>query len=171
MTPNIDIRIVSMIRSMEDVIIPSIDIENSLAMEQANLMINHLKLIKTHWARAADYATLCFDDLANVLNGLSPAGGALTLRAAENFLVLARESSSRAMPEERYRRLATAVEELLGAAQEDGAADFRDALSANVVHFSWRQARRDRIWFAECGFDAEASELPSIEKMLDGALL
>ena len=82
MTPDIDLRIASMVRAMEDVVRPAIDPLNSLAAEQAALIVGHLRLLAIQWNKAESYARTCLADLDATLDGLVPSGGPATRAAA-----------------------------------------------------------------------------------------
>ena len=45
MNPSIELRIKTMVRALTEIIIPAIDRDNSLAQEQAGLLIGHLHVL------------------------------------------------------------------------------------------------------------------------------
>lgn len=67
MTPSIDIRIATIVRAMEDVVAPAIDPGNSLAREQAALVVGQVRLIAAQWSRSEDYARVCLADRKSVV--------------------------------------------------------------------------------------------------------
>ncbi|MCB2049995.1 MAG: hypothetical protein KDE63_01065 [Novosphingobium sp.] len=168
MTPSIDIRLASMIRSMQDVIVPAIDPSNSLACEQASLMIGHLNLLEQHWRRIFPYAQVCLDDLCTCASTLEPDGGPRTQGAAVDLdTAIARDATD---PEKKYQDCARALEALVRAAAEDGTPAFQHQLESEVLAFSQRQVIRDRAWFAQSGFDIDSENLPSIDEVISGAV-
>lgn len=159
MTPDIDLRIASMVRAMEDVVRPAIDPLNSLAAEQAALIVGHLRLLAIQWNKAESYARTCLADLEATLEGLAPSGGPAT-RAAAAELAEARVAGGGA--EAHYKAVMRATDSLVRAAARDGEPAFREALHRGVLAFSTRQSLRDRSWFAASGFDLNPAELHSI---------
>lgn len=159
MTPGIDLRITSMIRAMEDVVRPAIDPGNSLAAEQAALVVGHLRLLAIHWSKADAYARTCLADLDRTLEGLVPSGGPATSAAAAD---LARARGQGGDAEAHYKAVMRATDSLVRAAARDGDHAFRETLRGAVLAFSTRQSLRDRSWFAASGFDLNPGELHSI---------
>lgn len=164
MTPSIDIRLASMIRSMTDVITPAIDADNSFACEQASLMVGHLHLFALQWRKVFPFAEVCLADLTSCARGLRPGGGGATTAAAETLdgALLSTDGDA----ERRYQHAALALEELVRAVEADGDADTRRRVETDVLAFSQRQAERDRAWFAMSGFDIDADNLPSIDDII-----
>ena len=164
MTPSIDIRLASMIRSMTDVITPSIDPSNSLAREQASLMVGHLHLFALQWRKVFPFAEVCLADLDRCARGLRPSGGSATVAAAD-ALAAALELTG-VDPEHHYQSATSALEELVRAVEVDGDDETRLRVELDVLGFSQRQAERDRAWFAMSGFDVDADKLPSIDDII-----
>ena len=165
MTPSIDLRITTMVRAMQDVVLPAIDSANGLAREQASLVFGHLNLLAAQWSRADDYARVCLADLEQTVSGLVPAGGPLT-RAAAGGVQAARAETGAA--EVRYKRLMAATDALVRAADQDAEASFADALRDCLLAFTLRQSTRDRSWFAGSGFDLRPAELSRIDDIIAG---
>lgn len=164
MNPGFDVRLSSMKRALGTVIIPAIDPDNHLAQEQAALMLAHIGMLEAQWDKLDEYARLCVQDLVALTGRLAVAGGAETLAAATTLQSLAHRPSVR--KEQAYRDLSGALEDLVRAVDRDGDRDFRRALHREVLLHGNRQAARDRVWFAACGFDVNTAELPSIEAMI-----
>lgn len=156
MTPSIDLRISTIVRAMEDVVAPAIDQDNSLAREQAALIIGHLHLLAAQWSRAESYAQVCLGELSQTLRPLIPVGGPLTQNAA-TALNEALQTKGRA--EVQYKQVMAAAEALVRASDEDGDAAFRAKLRAGLLDFSAAQSLRDRSWFSGSGFDLHPDQL------------
>lgn len=166
MTPAIDLRITSMIRAMEDVVRPAIDPLDSLAREQAALVVGHLRLLAIQWSKADRYARVCLADLETALEGLEPSGGPATRAAAADLAqVRSQARAQESDAEAHYKAVMRATDSLVRAAARDGEGPFRDALGKAVLGFSTRQSLRDRSWFAASGFDLNPGELRSIEEL------
>lgn len=164
MIPGIELRLDSMRRAVAEVILPAIDPTNSLAVEQAMLLLGHIGLLIDQAGKADVYARLCFADLAKMASGIKANGGPVTQAAAVALSTAI--GASTGMGDADYRSGTRALETLIRAADVDAEASFRLALRKQVLAFGKRQATRDRSWFAASGFDPDAASLPSIETML-----
>lgn len=154
-----------MLRAMQDVVSPAIDPSNSLAREQAALVIGQLRLLAVQWSRAEEYAGVCLEDLEQSLEGLEPSGGGETARAFED-LTLTSGTRTEHRIEDHYKAVMRAADNLVRAADVDGTAGFRSALRNRLLGFSKRQAVRDRSWFALSGFDLRPEELSPIDELI-----
>lgn len=163
MTPSIDLRISTIVRAMEDVVTPAIEEGNSLAREQAALIIGHLRLLSMQWSRAEGYARTCLDDLVDTVAPLKPLGGALTLAAGDQ---LAASLGSLGGAEARYKMVMAATDALVRAAESDGDPGFRSDLTVRLLDFSLRQSLRDRSWFAGTGFDLHPEQLLPVDDLV-----
>ena len=61
MMPSIELRLKTMAKAVQEVILPAIAPGNDLAREQAQLLIAHLALISQHWRHAHAYDALAFE--------------------------------------------------------------------------------------------------------------
>jgi hypothetical protein len=165
-TPSIDIRLASMVRAMTNVIGPAIEPGNSLAQEQARLMVGQLNMIATQWRRVFPYANLCLDDLCQTVKQLQPAGGPATMAAAA-ALTRVLETRNTVDPEKQYQEASRALEALVRAVATDGDEKFGRAFEQTALQFGLRQSGRDLAWFAMSGFDIDADSRPSIDEMLN----
>lgn len=164
MNPGFDLRLKSMRRALTTVILPALDAGNQLAQEQGALMIAHLDMMASQWSRTDAYARLCLDDVLTLVGQLDAAGGDVTRAAMDALLATAGEAHDD--PEAAYNRISGGLEALVRAVDVDGDADFRRKLHHALLLYGNRQATRDRAWFAACGFDVNAAELPSIDEMI-----
>jgi hypothetical protein len=164
MIPGFAIRLDSMSRALSSVIMPAIDPENRLAQEQAALMLGQLAMMSGQWDKVERYTELCHADLVSTAQALNPEGGAVTAAAAQ---ALSDTLSTAQTPSEAaFRDISAMLERLVHAVDEDGNDSFRHQLHKEVLEFGKRQAFRDRAWFAACGFDVNAGELPTIEDLI-----
>ena len=171
MTPSVDVRIASMVRTLGDIIIPAIDPDNSLAREQAALLHGHLRMLVEQLPHVATYEQLCLDDMRVVAGELSAAaaGGATTQNAAKQLAAARADTEEQSDKRSAYNRIGFALEELITAAGVDGDGDFRTVLGKAVIQHGLRQTRRERSWFAMTGLDIFKADLPSIPDMVAGA--
>lgn len=163
MSPEFDLRLDSMHRAMTNVVLPAIDPADSLAVEQASLVVAHLSMMMQQWDRIGDYARLCLQDLCAVVARLEPLGGPITVAAAAELTATMKAST--ASPNQGFRNGMAALEELVRAAEADGDPAFRTNLRREVLLHANRQATRDRAWFAASGFDVNVGQLPAIEQL------
>lgn len=164
MSPEFDLRLDSMRRAMTNVVLPAIDPTDSLAIEQASLVVAHLTMMMQQWDKVDAYARLCLDDIRALTGALQTAGGAQTIAAAAAL----RDAVDTAdgSPGKIFRRAMAALEALVRAAEIDADPAFRRHLHREVLLHGNRQAARDRVWFAASGFDVNVSRLPTIEELL-----
>ena len=164
MNPGFDLRLKSMRRALTTVILPALDSGNQLAQEQAALMIAHLDMMATQWSRTDAYARLCLDDALTLVGQLDASGGPATQDAMDTLRASVGDIHDG--PEAAYHRISGGLEALVRAVDVDGDADFRRRLHRALLLYGNRQAGRDRSWFAACGFDVNAAELPSIDELI-----
>lgn len=163
------------IKSLNEVILPSIDPENPLALEQAKFVVNYLILLKKQlpyrsrrkYAELGHYMRLAVTVLGHCdgltsLAQISALSDAVTRARAES-------EGSKFMSEEGVdelvRGLAASISDLVRVAPS-----FLDA-QRRAVEFAVLDAAEEwlniqRAWFAPLGFDSEAKELPEISSYL-----
>jgi hypothetical protein len=167
MTPNPTIRLQSILQTLEHVIVPAVDGQNSLAQEQCGLVLGQLRMLIQHMPYFGEYHALCYRDLTETLNRLSaPRGGAVSAAAAEKLSNVAKQAAAIDDALVAYHLLGNALERLMRAAAVDGAPDYRSEINALVFEFSKRQSLRARTWFKDAGFDHAPDELASLQEML-----
>ncbi len=160
MNPSVELRLRTMLRAMNEVILPAIDGDDSLAQEQARLMTGHLQALLAHHAgegRLAARQRQRLDALAAEL--LEIADGGPVTRAAGAALAAARGSDDPA--------LSLAVERLVIAAGADGSESLRERSRTLVLAHAREQALTGRAWFRPMGFDAAPDALPDIPDLLE----
>ncbi len=166
MIPDIELRLDSVRRALTEVILPAIDPSNSLAVEQTMLAIGHVGMIIGQIDKAAEYAAICFADLAATMASLPVAAEPVTAAAAVDL------ATALGFPEPgpdcaaAFRTASAALEQLIRTADGDGDTEFRRELHRRVLAFTKRQAGRERCWFGASKFDPDASTLPSIADMI-----
>jgi len=169
MTPSPEIRVLSLLRTLEDLVIPAVDPGNALAQEQCQLILAQLRMLMTQLPYIGDYHALCRDDVQATTTVLRPVTGGSQTQAAGQALdeaLNAAESATDARAA--YQRLGFAFEALIRAVAIDGTPAYRARVEAEALAFSRRQARRERTWFKATGFDPHPDTLPSLEQMVAG---
>lgn len=169
MMPSIELRLKTMAKAVQEVILPAIAPGNDLAREQAQLLIAHLALISQHWRHAHTFDALALDAIKELAKGLVAVaeGGVRTASAAAALSQCLTTCLDRNTDAAAQRAaIAAAIDKLVSASSEDGDQRFRDVMFKAIVDHGAVQAWRDRVWFAGSGMDPESAGLVSIEQML-----
>jgi hypothetical protein len=163
MTPSIEVRLESVLHGMRDAIIPAIKPGEALAVEQSGLILAQLSMLLKQLPYADRYHRLCRDDARASAASLvlNPAGGPRSL-AAVKVLTALLDGAEATDPNADYLSLAGGISALTTAVVEDGEPGWRARVHAAVLAFSTRQNRRERVWFADAGFDPNPGELPTL---------
>jgi hypothetical protein len=169
MMPSIELRLQTMAKAMNEIILPAIAPTNGLAREQVQLMIAQIAMIGQHWQKAHAYDALALREIAALGRVLatSAAGGTKTEAAAAILQKTLQEcDTTSASPAELRAVIADAIDKLVIASGLDGSDAFRQSSFDTILEHGALQAWRDRVWFAGCGMDPERADLPSIDEML-----
>jgi hypothetical protein len=166
MTPSIEVRLESVLHGLRDAIIPAINPSEALAVEQAGLILAQLSMLVRQMPYADRYYRLCRDDAraSAAVIVREPAGGSRSLAAADK-LTLFLTGADVDVPHADYLALAGGIANLTSAAAEDAEPEWRARVHREVLAFSSRQNRRERVWFMDAGFDPNPGELPSLAEL------
>ena len=154
MTPDFGIRLHSIARSLEHVILPALDASNSLAHEQLAIALGHLAVLQQQWQYQADYLAQCLAEMYQLGHAL---GAEIDRQPSTAPLFTATE---------RHDVVAHAVDTLIIAGHRDGSDKFRRELRQLVLDHGARQSLRDRVWFAATGFDPARVNFPEIRALV-----
>jgi len=144
MIPSTELRLQTMMRAMTESILPALDPKDSLAQEQAGLMMGHINALLQQAGQepSLDSRELqAMEELARFL--LSVAAGGPETEAAKTRL-------SKALEQPVFGELSLAVERLLASA--DATAAFKSAAWEPVLKYSKEAAARGQEWFKPMGF-------------------
>jgi hypothetical protein len=172
MMPSIELRLQTMTKALQEVILPAIAEGNDLAREQAQLLLAHLGLLGQHWRHAQRYDQMTLDAIKALATQLltAAAGGAATMQAAADLRVCLQHLNEKNADAAHQRAmLAAAIDSLVSASGKDGERTFRDCLFDAIVEHGAQQTARDRVWFAASGMDPESAAFASIDEMLAGS--
>lgn len=161
MTPSIDDRLASVIRSLSDLILPSLPSSQALAIEQAHLCIGQLQIMRAQLDAAPAFEQEEADDARALATALlvGATGGPETVKAAEALRAeLAATPAGEKVRETRIR-LNGAIDVLIRKMAVDGAADYRAAASRTIISMEARRTYKDRLWFAPMGFDTDIAPI------------
>ncbi|MGD9660379.1 MAG: hypothetical protein AB7U63_03825 [Porticoccaceae bacterium] len=175
MLASITNRINNLIKSMQYTIIPAINPDDSMAQEQAALLVGHLKVINEQWDKAFLFELGTLKGLISatekILAKQTPATGetAKALTAVANTLQETKEASCRtAMQTSDFvHKLGLTIENLLDACEVDGSEAFRNELEEIVLDYTKNQSMRERIWNQFYNLDPDREKFPTIDEMLD----
>lgn len=178
MTPDPATRLSSVARALEQVVLPALPADETLAQEQARLCLGHVAMLIGQYRHLADYDALCLTAMVELATRLAEqaAGGphtesaATDLRRAVSSASDPGDTAAGAAADARTRRnaVAGAVDDLLRASAEDGTDAFRSVSHELVLDHGTRQSYRDRVWFRASGLDPEQATLPDIPELLHG---
>jgi hypothetical protein len=173
MIPSADDRLSSMLRAMQEVILPALPAQESLAVEQAHLLLGHIALLREQLDRLSQYEQVeaaSLVDLASKLVERAQGGAQTMAQVGALEAVLARQ-----VPQEPCARrafteaLSIAIEGLIEASGEDGSAAFLAVSTACVLNCGNSISQRDRSWFKSTGFERADVALAPFDSWLKPA--
>jgi hypothetical protein len=154
-------------RSIDKIILPALKSTNPLALEQASILRQHLRLLARQISKLTQYENACLDDLLSLSEViLSRQDRDKNLAGAfENFRDTCNDSVG-AEPRERYNLIGFALDRLMCSVQDAGDSAVVDDFIENLLRYSLRQSIRERAWFVDAGFDPRPGELPQLETLI-----
>lgn len=155
MQPTMDLRLKSMSRSLESVVLPAIDSENALAITQAHVIMAHIGVIRHLLDHLPEYDRLEHRTelaLARHLAAAAEGGSAVeaAISAVRDRIAAAPADEATATPaelRESVDALATASETLVKAMGTDGDPDARKRIITIAMESLGDTARRELRWF------------------------
>lgn len=155
MTPTVDERLASMVRSLTEVVLPHLPPEASLAHEQVHLAIGHLQILRAQIDAAPGFERGEWEDAVAMAQALGEGmdGGPATHEAAAALAEAVRAadgSDCRGQTAAIHR----AIDRLVVAVSLDGSPDAREQLPAIILHHEAARVAKDRRWFLPFGFDS-----------------
>ena len=174
MTPNTNLCLRSIVKTMEQVIMPALSAADPLAVEQAAISVVHLKMMMAQSDYVPDYLMQCLADLIALGRALTAGadGGTQTSAAAQNLRDMIETASA---PGQylftlgaRRDAVAQGVDILIDASAVDGSATFLQRSQDLILDYGQRQSERDRAWYRTTNIDPEAATLPDPETLVSG---
>ena len=173
MLPSIEIRINNLIKSLEKTIIPAVNPDDSLALEQAALVVGHLQVLSQQWDGAYIFERgSLFQLKALALLLLAAATGEGFNMPAVTQLQEAVDDIPEVLPltvtgiNPYIQALGEGVDALINASFNDASEALNREVSAYVLAYGQRQALRERSWFQGNGLDTDKQELMPIDELL-----
>ncbi len=148
MTPNIDERLASLIRSLGQVVLPHLPPEASLAQEQVHLALGHLQILRAQIDSAPAFEAEEAAGAAGHARALADLGGPGAPALAATLADGATDH-----PRERVTALHDAIDHYIAAAWTDGDSAHRAAVTELVLAYEDVRVQKDRAWCAPFGFD------------------
>lgn len=165
------------VKALTQVVAPSVDPRNPLAVEQLRLVSLYLDF---HAKRLPLERRLAWKDLQ--LQAELAREAAALLRETHAPLaqalqeVIGRADAQLALPvapasrwQALHAELAQALADTIAQVHAAGAASLRDALDALVIAHARGQLMLHRVWFLPFGFEARPDALPALDDLLAGA--
>ncbi len=158
MTPNVDERLASIIRSLTEVVLPHLPADASLAQEQVHLAVGHLQILRMQLDDIPTFETeeladamLLAHALVEAINGGGETSAAVgAVRAAT---VAAADAAGGAAVRTGLSGIHKAIETLVGAVSRDGTAASQAEIGSIILAHEGRRVEKDRRWFLPFGFD------------------
>lgn len=172
MTPSLDERLASMITAVAKTILPAIPGDESLAKEQAGLLLGHLNMLQQQLDFALGYERFEMEGVKRLANSLvDRADGGPKTQAAVNALQQALGNSLYARGGAEVRAateaLGAAIEALVDDGMDDATSAFRASIAQAIIGHERIWSMHDRAWFAGAGYEAAADNMPSIATLMD----
>jgi hypothetical protein len=166
----------AMVKAMTETVLPAVDPENKLAVEQARLVIGMLQLISIRLPLLTRYDRIELRHQVELAKRVSAEchGGPSTVAALEE-LQAAAGAAENALgrvdvdPREIEASLLAIrgrIGTLVIAVNEDGERESRGALRRSIVSESRAEIDRARAWVLPQGWESDPGDLPSIEALL-----
>ena len=178
MVPTFDQYITASIRALSEVVLPAIDKSDSMALEQAQLVIGMLTLMADQWDKALQLEMTelrAHLRLADVLATAADGGSATREARARCRATSAGVAGLAAVDIPAHGTvhaanvaLRASLTDLLAAGRRDGTPAFSSQATAAVLAHAAEQNLLARSWFAKSRLDADWSGLPPIAQVLAG---
>lgn len=154
MTPTVDERLASVVRSLTEVILPHLPPEASLAQEQVQLAIGHIQILRAQFDGVPAFEREELDDAKAVGAALAQEiiGGPLTGAALATLSASVADADSSDVRGQTMM-INKAVDALVKAVSADGVDGAKACLSRVILAHEKARVLKDRKWFLPFGFD------------------
>ena len=164
----------SAIRAMQEVVLPAVDRQHPLALEQATLVTRILQLLEQRlpWLGArsrfelAAHAALA-GELAGDADAVSPAiAGALGAAATAATALLADSAATPPQQQACAREIGGLVATLVEVASATAEAERRQRIERKVLEHTAAILDMQRAWFLPQGWEPDPGAVPPLERLL-----
>jgi hypothetical protein len=154
MTPTVDERLASIIRSLTEVILPHLPPEGSLAQEQVQLSIGHLQILRAQMDAVPAFEREELADAVAIAKALiaGVSGGSVTSAAIRDLSDVANAADGSDVRGQ-TSAINRVVDALVRAVSADGTDGAKAALSSIILAHEAARVEKDRRWFLPFGFD------------------
>jgi hypothetical protein len=169
------LRFKSMEKAMTDVIIPALAGSHGLAVEQAQFLLFHLRLIGSQFDKELHLQLAELREAAGFVSQLvalvGDRGFGSDLQQARDALTASAPIVGLQLPTREHvielvTNLKKAGDSILRQALDDTDVERRRQATELAMSYAERDITRRRVWVRQAGYDLEADQLPSIEQVL-----
>ncbi|MCK9504333.1 MAG: hypothetical protein M0Q95_09130 [Porticoccaceae bacterium] len=172
-----DFQLKSVIKALKDNVIPAVDPNHKMAVEQAQLAVHVLQVLADKLPMQYRYDRHELNQYVALAERLETqvCGGAKTTEALADLKKLmapGRDTLDRARAEpseleQALLNLRAKVGDLVAAALEDGDETSRKHLEKEIMASAREQLTRERSWLIPMGFEPDPAALTPVEQLLD----
>jgi len=162
-----------MIKAMEDVVIPSVDTTEPMALEQAKLVLSSLRVLKDRlplWYRYNRDELQRYLDLSrSILAAISASddtGKELADVLAYGNRILDQAGTEPKELEDAIAACRSSIVNIMDAMERNGTSLIQSEVGRLVLSASKTQLDRERAWLIPFGFESDASSIETIEDQL-----
>jgi|SRR6516165_2026209 hypothetical protein len=170
MLPNFNTRFENAVKALEQVILPAIPNEQSLAREQTLLLINHLQLIGIQWKPAVKFELTSYNRLCELARAMLESKDSNVTQEIGKALQSALNDRERLDQndldeiERAKSELGLLIDRVISGSESSK--PLGPTITEAILDYGARQAWCDRVWFSSTKLDPENHELPTIDHML-----
>lgn len=170
-----DIQMATIVKSLTDIVIPALGLDQKVASEQVAIIVGQLKFIEAHAPLQASFDLDELDRLASLARALATIGEghdpdlAISLRdaalASDALKMRGADSPGQVLDAILgLRALCAAAVTVLYQMDKSTKND----MAKIVMSYSEQQLLRDRAWVVSQGWEAHPENLPKIESLVQG---
>jgi hypothetical protein len=164
--PDIDLRIQSIVKTLQDIVLPAVAENEQQAREQVALVMGHLGIIQSQWKVALKFELGTYDGLCNLAREVRALVSDHALQQEIDAALVAATTLDRSDYDAVSREVKRAGAMLDRVIDDKHASRLDPELFAAVLAYGDREAWRNRAWFAGSQIDPGAADLPSIEDLI-----
>lgn len=170
MIPSNDTRLASMASALTGAVLPALGTSNPFALEQAQLVVGHLQIIRAQEPHADEFEHLDYNRVRVFARELldTAEGGPATDQAAAAVRDLLEGPVPYTTPAVRrgHDELAAAIGVLISAIGEDGEPESLSASETTTLRHEAENAMRYRAYFALMGYEDGSIPMPDLETLM-----
>lgn len=164
MLPDIDLRLQSITKTLQDIVLPAVPASETQACEQVMLIVSHLAILGSQWKFALKFELGTYDGLCDLARQLAAEANGLRgplESALATSAILDRTDYDNVARE--VKHLGGLLDQIISGNQTTAPMD--RALFDAVLGYGHREAWRYRVWFAASQLDPDAADLPGFDAL------